>query len=396
MVKRPPSDWDRYNHPALHYKKPKELKRFQTALAVSASAALAFGMWSFAWYGAVAWIQSDITNWADRQRALGTQVSVAQIDTGGFPSRIVLTLQAPRYAGTLAGVPVTWSSDALVVSARPWMPWKLNVEASGRHTVAVGAGTNAVRYLGAAERLSADVELGDVWPQRLDVRVRDLQLKGEKRPDPQVLSIGRVRAILDHDPTRQAGGTGLRVNFRGRDIVLPGGLPAPLTDGFEQIEVSARVTGSVIPGPADVRIPAWRDSGGAIEFERLKIRSGSLAVDAGGTLAVDKRLQPEGAFTAKVEGLFQLFEILRAQGIMRGSEAVVATMALTALSKRPTDGGAPFINLSATLQDGMLSLGPLKIMKVPTLNWGFSNPSSPPPKAVAPPPRDYKDIKPVL
>ena len=391
---RPGDDWDRYNHPALHYKKPKELKRFQTVVAFIASAALVFGLWSFVWYAASAWVKAEVTGWVDNQRARGSVVEYGEMYTAGFPSRITLNLTDPHYSGPAFGDVIEWKSDALHVSARPWTPWKLHVVASGKHDVMVADG--ALRFTGSVEKLAADVVLGDVWPESLKLQMSGLSMNGSGP-----LSIERLRVQMTHDPSTQAGGTGLKLNVDGGNLVLPGVLPQPLGDRVQSIDMIARVTGAVVPGPAKVRVPAWRDSGGAIEFERLKFRSGPLGLAAGGTLAFDKNLQPQGAFTAKIEGLFQVLEILRARGIMSGGDAVAATMALSALSKRPQGGGAPFINVSATLQDRVLSLGPLKVLKMPILDWGFPGqvaptapvaPVEPPP----PPPRNYKDIKPVL
>jgi len=388
MARRPNSERDNFNHPALHYKKPKELKRFQAVAAFLASAALVFGLWSFMWYAASAWVKSEVTDWVATQRRLGGVAGFDRMETSGFPSRITLSLNAPHYEGPVFGRAISWKSDVLTVSARPWTPWRLHVVASGRHNLTLG--DDALRFAGAAERFAADVVLGDVWPQSLNMEIRGLNLNGGT-----TVSAGSLHVQMAHDPSVQAGGTGLKLNVVASNLVLPGVLPQPLGDRVQSFDMVARVTGAVIPGPARVRIPAWRDSGGAIEFERLRFRSGHFALATGGTVALDKKLQPQGALTAKVEGLFQMMEILRARGVMRDSDAVVATMALSALSKRPKNGGPSSINVSATVHDGILSLGPLKVMKMPTFDWGFPAPAAPRPSAPQPPPRDYKDIKPV-
>jgi hypothetical protein len=83
---------------------------------------------------------------------------------------------------------------------------------------------------------------------------------------------------------------------------------------------------------------------------------------------------------------------------MREGDAVMATMALSALSKRPKDGGAPFMNVSVTVQDSELSVGPLKIMKMPHFDWGLpiNTGGTDMAQEPTPPPRDYKDVKPIF
>lgn len=395
MAKRPKDDLQGFNHPALHYKKPKELKRFQTTLALLASAALVFGLWSFAWYAMSAWTKAEITGWVDAQRGLGAVVDYASMEMAGFPTRITLTMSDPSYEGPAFGTTVKWKSDILTVNARPWTPWKLHLDVPGTHDVFLANDT--LRFTGTAEGFEADVVLGPVWPKNLDLRVQGLAMNGSAP-----LSIQRLRLQATHDPNTQAGGTGLSLDITGDNLVLPGILPKPLGNDVQNLDVAARVTGAVIPGALRERLSEWRDGGGAIEFERLKFRSGPLAIAAGGTATLDKNFQPRGAFTAKIEGLFQVMEILRARGTMRARDAVKATMALSALSTRPKNGGTPSINLSVTVQDGELSLGPLKVMKMPVFDpvqdWGLS-PPPPVTEAAAEaqdPPRNYKDIKPVF
>lgn len=382
----------------MTYQKPKELQRFQLVVAVLASAALVFGLWSFAWYAMTSWAQKEVTDWVDLQRSLGAVVAYTSLETSGFPTGIKLTLTEPRYEGRALGRALTWSSDLLEVSAKPWTPWRLHVNAPGQHQLNLGNGAGrALQFAGQAKSLEMDAVLGGVWPETLDLRVQDLQMSGTES-----IAIAQMRARFSHSSSTQAGGTGMSLRLEGDDLNLPGLLPRTLGDLIHTIDLALRVTGAVVPpseaDKAQSSLVTWRGSGGAIEVEHLKFRSGPLGIAAGGTMALDQNLQPEGAFTAKIEGFFQVMEILRAQGIMREGDAVMATMALSALSKRPKDGGTPFMNVSVTVQESELSVGPLKIMKMPQFDWGLPTTAGEPDMAQdpTPPPRDYKDVKPIF
>jgi len=373
----------------MDYKPPKELKRFQATIVLAASAALVFGLWSFGWYVASAWVKNQVTDWVTTQKAHGAIAAFATMETSGFPSRITLTLTEPHYQGPLFGKALRWQGETLRVTARPWTPWRLAFNAPGKHKLGFGDQD----FAGAADVLRGAAVLGARWPEELDLQVQGLRMKGSGP-----LEIGDMQLALRHDPSATASASGLQMHVQANNVVVPGGLPQPMSDRVQVLDFDARLTGEVLPGDFRERLPAWRDSGGALDVERLKFRSGSIGLAAAGTAALDKSLQPQGAFTAKIEGLFQVLEILRAKGVMSGSEAVVATMGLSALSTRPKDGGAPSINMSVTVQDNELSLGPLKIMKMPKIDWGF--PATPEfleePSAPEPAPRDYKDVKPVI
>ncbi|MBF0247380.1 MAG: DUF2125 domain-containing protein [Alphaproteobacteria bacterium] len=372
-----------FSHPALHYKKPKQLIRFQAAITLAASAALVAGLWSFAWYAAATYVKKQVAEWTAQHQAAGATVTYAEMDTAGYPTRIRLTLTQPRYAGPAFGGTADWQGESLVVEARPWSPWALNIQAPGRHKLIVGDG--ALTLSGSMAVVEAGVELGPVWPRSLDLRLQDVTLKGSADIRADALRLG-----FFHVPDAQGTTTGLQVLVDGKGLVLPTPWAATLGERIDLVDAALRITGSVGPDTKAAALPAWRDAGGEVKVDRLRLRQGPVALVTSGALRLDDALQPQGAFTAKFEGLFQLLEILRAQGYVRGSDAVVATMALSALVKRPTDGSAPFINLAVNLVDRQLALGPVPVMILPEIHWGLHAPAAEPP-AQHEPKRDYKN-----
>jgi len=133
-------NWDKNPHPAMTYQPPEKLRRFQAAMALVVSALLVLGLWTLTWFAAETWAKSSITNWMEAQRALGAEVGYEALETSGFPSRIILTITKPAFAGPLMGQSVDWVGETLTVATRPWMPWKLHVEAPGRHQLKLGDG----------------------------------------------------------------------------------------------------------------------------------------------------------------------------------------------------------------------------------------------------------------
>lgn len=377
-------DWGNTPHPAMTYQAPKQLRRFQAVMVLLVSAMLVLGLWTLTWFVAETWVKSTVTDWVEAQRALGNDAGYETMEASGFPSRIILTITKPTYTGTLMGQSVAWSGENLVVGTRPWMPWRLHLEASGKHELNLGGG--ALNLSGQAETLSADLVTGDVWPQSLDLAISKLELS-----DGEMVGIEDLKAHFGYAPD----GTGLKVQAKGTNLTVPRSANMVLGNVVQNFDLSLRISDPLVPGDVLESLPRWRAGGGVMQVERFKVRSGPLGMTAAGTLALNDALQPMGAFTAKIEGLFHVLEILRVRGVVRASEAVIATMALSALSKRPKNGGASSINLSVTVQDGVLSLGPIKLMEMPHVVWGIAA-EAPPPVAAPEPPRDYKDVPPVL
>lgn len=371
-----------FHHPSLSYETPTLLRRFRTGLTLLVSFLVAGGLWTGLWFAATSYVKGQVAQWQVAQGAAGGRATVEAMEVSGFPTRVVLMLAKPVYhsgpdgLGLVAGRPVGWRAETLTLSARPWWPWRIHAEAPGPQTVEWGALTMS----GQAEQLSADLSLGEPWPERLTVAIQGLNLQGDAALVAEALTLD-----FHHDAS-------VALTVAGSNLTLPLGGGWGLGDTVQSLDAELRVIGPVAPGPLAERLPAWRDGGGTLEVDQLKLRVGPLALATSGTVALDDALQPIAAFTAKFEGLFQVLEIFRKQGLVRDSDAVVATMALSAFSKRGENGAAPSINLAVSVQDGKLSLGPIPILDMPTFTWGIAPPE---PVSDEEPVRDYKDVPPI-
>lgn len=393
------TDWQGYRHPAMDYQKPKLLRRVNATLTLTVASILAVGLWAFAWYATSSYVQAQVRGWTEAQGARGAIASYETMEAGGFPSAVVVTVTKPRYAGALwAGLDaprIDWQGDTLTLSTRVWTPWTFDIDAPGRHEIAFGDG--ARRYSGSAQDLRVSLNPGETFPESLSLAIKGLTLGG-----PSPLGARDLALDVHYDPSATGSAAGLALTMAAQELVLPLsdlGLDFGLGETLHTLEANVRITGPVVPGPLAERLEAWRAVGGALDIQSLKLRTDALAFASSGTLALDKNLQPVGAFTAKFEGLFQTLEVLRARGMIDGGDAVVATMALAALSKRPQNGGAPFINLAVGIQDGKVTLGPVKVFDLPRLNWGAAPIEAPGQgdgaNAAQDAPRDFKDAPPV-
>lgn len=369
-----------FHHPSLSYEPPQLLRRFRAGLTLVVSILVAGGLWTGLWFGATSYVKAQVVQWQVAQGAAGGRATVETMEVSGFPTRVVLKLDKPVYRsgpdGLVADRQVGWRAETLTLSARPWWPWRVHAEAPGPQTVEWGALTLS----GQAEQLSADLGVGEPWPKQLTVTVKGLDLQGDAALVAEALTID-----FKHDAS-------VALNVSGSNLTLPLGGGWGLGDTVHSLDAALRVTGPVAPGPLADRLPAWRDGGGTLEVDQLKLRVGPLALATAGTVALDGELQPIAAFTAKFEGLFQVLEILRRQGLVRDGDAVVATMALSAFSKRGENGEPSSINLAVSVQDGKLSLGPIPILDMPTFTWGIAPPEVVPDEA---PVRDYKNVPPI-
>lgn len=391
MVRRPQQrldrDWRDFDHPALSYETPKELRRFRASMVLLISALLVAGLWTAVWFSASHYVKKQVVQWADQQAAQGSTAAFETMDISGFPSRIIMTMVKPHFDGIVLDERVAWRGEHVTITTRPWAPWRLQVEAPGRHDFNFGAGLSVK---GKVETLRASIVTGGELPEQLTLDLAGVDLHG----DAKVL-IDALQVKLKHNDQITASGEGMSIELAGTNLTLPLRGGWGLGNTIANVEALLKVNGPVKLGALRDRLTTWRDIGGMVTVERLKVRAGPLAIAAAGTVSLDTNMQPVTALSTKIEGLFQVLAILRKQGIVRDGDAVLATMVLSALSKRPPGGGKPSINLAVNIADRKLMLGPVPVLSVPEINWGQA-PIAREPTPTEPPKRDYKKIAPVL
>ena len=73
----------------------------------------------------------------------------------------------------------------------------------------------------------------------------------------------------------------------------------PLGDGIDELDFAATVKGAIPSGKVADALAAWRDAGGRIELDHLRLKWGALNATATGTIALDQELQPTGGFSGE-------------------------------------------------------------------------------------------------
>lgn len=145
--------------------------------------------------------------------------------------------------------------------------------------------------------------------------------------------------------------------------------PFALGEKIDELSFDLRVMG---PPPDFTRTQAvrdWNEGSGVFEVDRLTLRWGPLFVAAKGTLALSPDLQPEGAFSGRVEGLTETIDLFRMNDLLPESREKLLRASLNVLSRPSgvTGGSAPILPIS--VQEGGLFLGPVRMLDIPPLVW---------------------------
>lgn len=137
---------------------------------------------------------------------------------------------------------------------------------------------------------------------------------------------------------------------------------------IDRLALGLTLRGPLPAGPLAQAATAWRDAGGTIDVDNLRLEWGGLGVNANGTLALDRKLQPMAAFTSGIEGFGTILKALVAADWLSAEQAALVQIALTTLSK-PGPGGRPQVTAPFTIQNGKMYLGPARIGPAPRIVW---------------------------
>lgn len=116
-------------------------------------------------------------------------------------------------------------------------------------------------------------------------------------------------------------------------------------------------------------LSAWREKGGNIPVEALRIYRSSVKLEGEGYVTLDQTLQSEGEIKVKVSGLDDLIHELVQNGTIGDKQAIMAQSLLNLMSQKDETSGISSINTALRIQSGGVYLGPLRVAAVPEWKW---------------------------
>jgi len=304
-------------------------------------------------------LRDQLVPWAQARATEGYLVRWDNADIGGFPGTFRFDFTNLSF-GTLRPLPVAVNAAAASVWA---MPWNLK-----HWTFAAPDGARLVEPSGTAgfdvRRLDGAVDVGGVDGAALDVTALDLAGIGLA----QGIRVNDAEAHIELPPAppQSHTDTALALALQVSQTTLPIAVPG-FGNTLSGFSFAAQIKGALPPGPFAQALGRWRDDGGTIELQSLRLRWGSLLLDASGTLALDGTLQPEGALTV-ITGQDAAVDVAVMTGTLKPDQAGAAKAVLGLLAK-PNAEGQKAITLPLTMQNRQVFLGPAKIAEIPPIPW---------------------------
>lgn len=336
------------------------VRRILTIFAAALVAAWA--AYTAYWFHAQGQLRKGVERWAEQRRDGGWLVQWSDMTGGGYPAHLRLTLSEP--AITLPSG-LSWRAGRLTGEAAPFDWTRLHLDAGGEHRLDWPGGGMGV----TATSARADINL-DRRGALQDVTILLAGVSADSQAAEPVTLDGLavtwdplpVTDVMDHSQPS------IRFSATGHGIRLPP-LPAlPLERDIALAEITGRIMGTIPPGPPAKALAAWSAEGGTLEIEHVSLDWAPMTLEGDGTLALDPQGQPLAAMATRIHGFGPLMDRLAEAGTIDPRSAQAAKFVLMMMSK-PDSKGRPAVPVPIGLQDGLVSVGPTAVARLPPFQW---------------------------
>jgi hypothetical protein len=316
------------------------------------------------WFLVARRIEAGFIDWAVSQRAAKIDLSWQRMHVSGYP----VVFRVDLGSAALRDGAITPSPElhipVLCGTARPWDfgDWRLAAPEGFTADFAAAGAYAPVKLIAQTAEGVVSIETEGSWTLWLTVRETTV----EAGPPVRVGSAHVTLTVPPRPPRRHADQM-MALAVEASQIKLPLAVGA-LGDAIDELDFAATEEGAIPGGKLADALAAWRDAGGKIELDNLRLKWGALDATATGTIALDQELQPTGHFSGTIQGYDQILTALVQNGQMRASDAGLARIALTMLAKAAPDG-KPEIRTAFTIQNGQMLLGPAKLGRLPRITW---------------------------
>ena len=290
--------------------------------------------------------------------ASGWTATTGPLAISGFPGPIRIALPTPALSDAAGN---GWTGPSATILVSPWAPLDPGFAAPGTHRFVL-AGHGPVEL--AAGTWTGRVAVEGGKPVAIEMTLTDVGAAGLRAATAALT----IRRLASPAAGRDAVAPVLAATIAVTSLTVPEGWAPALDQTMTNASLSLRLRGAVTAGPAASALAAWRDAGGTIEIDSVDFAWPPMWANGNATLALDRDLQPELAGTFAMRGLAAAIDRAGSQGLVPPAAAITAKLALGLTATQGSDGAAEN-KLAVTVQDRVLSVGPVPLLNMPEVKW---------------------------
>jgi hypothetical protein len=320
------------------------------------------------WFWLARTFQENLALWVDQQRAMGYRISYAAGEARGYPLAIHIALSQVTIDSPSGQLPWRLGTASKTMSITPWSPLALRIVDGDEHVACNLHWVASGREYGLSiDGMDLTIHLsteGDPPAIRISgksagVTEQGREIAGLIQPSG---SLDLLQATSDTQNSAE-----FLLSADGIDFVPPAQSDSKTVETYDWL-VAGQIKGPVPLAPLPAALAAWSSEGGHVELTQFNANwEATTTVSGDGTVALDQRLQPVGAFSAVVRGYNEAVDAAVARGVMTSSDGIAVKLWLNARAEKDERGFK--VKLPLTIQDGFVSIGPIKLAQVPRITW---------------------------
>ena len=328
---------------------------------IVAALAVVLALYTSYWWRLSDVVAERVVDIGSEWREAGFRVQYAGLNVSGYPYRLQMALDQVDLKSHQESYDVWLNVPNFKVTSHPWnlkhwvgifeTPFQLGANFLKMEVlVKINDGRTSL-VIGKTER-----------PERFSLQLNDVVI-GE---EPGELT-GRLDQLQLHIRDVSSSEREYDVGLLVHSLIVHSGSPNEPHTHLDGLVLESKVRGPVPTQWEASSLHNWRTQGGILDLQRLHLSWQGVDVELSGTVALDHLLRPIGAATATIEGYGKVLTALNKSGLISGSATIAATLALDLLSTTSQETGRRVVQAPITVQDGILSVGPIGLMHVGAL-----------------------------
>jgi len=322
------------------------------------------------WFWLAHTFERNLALWIDQQRAMGYRLSFTASEPDGFPLAAKIRLADVMVEPASHTAPWRFGVPSMQLSLSPWQPlllrirgndgttdYRLQWRASGRDFELSGRGIETIIGLSS-----------QATPPTIVFSAEYMEWREDRRPIANTHQLAGELVVHDAD-TVASPSIEFSIDASQLDLLV-GTAPQQTTKEIYGPGLKGKFIGAIPAGPLRPALAAWTQQGGYLDLINISAHPADgfpPRFEGSASIALDPQLQPLIAGTVTVHDYGPAIDRAVANGHMTPAQGTAAKLWLSAKAEK--DNGNLKVTLPLTVQDGFVSLGPIKLARMPRIEW---------------------------
>jgi hypothetical protein len=153
-----------------------------------------------------------------------------------------------------------------------------------------------------------------------------------------------------------------------------GGIVDPLIWSLDFLEAEIKIPDPFPQSVMEEDMRAWQESGGTLEINSFLLKKLGLETTGKGYIGLDDNLQPLFMMESNIKGYEIFIQTMKERNLIESFAAAIGMTMLNSLAIVDADTGEKNINLSVSVKNRILTVGPLQVLELPRISWGTRSP----------------------